>query len=278
MSIEVREMFARIAGGYDRLNAALTLGIDARWRRAAVRLLAPRSGERVLDLCCGTGDVALALEAALRPGGAAVGADFCAPMLRLASEKRRARGVAARALPLVAADALALPFAGGAFDAAAVAFGVRNVDDPVAALREMARVVRPGGRVVVLELGRPRPAALAALYERVARRAIPALGAWLGGERAAYQYLPRSAAAFPSGEAFLGLARRAGLEAPRAVPLLLGVAWLYRGEVPAAPPRGHATAARAGTTRGGPSGAPSGARTAAAGCAPEGARRPTCSS
>jgi len=223
-------MFAGIAPRYDRANVVLSLGIDRLWRRRARRLLAPRAGERILDVCCGTGDVALGLRDAVGPRGRIVGADFCAPMLALAATK--AGRLAARApLLFVRADALALPFADGAFDAAVVAFGIRNVDDPVRGLREMARVVRPGGRVVVLEFGRPEAPVLAPLYRWYSRVVIPRVGALVSGDRAPYEYLPRTSAAFPSGAAFTALMREAGLASPRALPLTLGVAFAYRGEV-----------------------------------------------
>ena len=233
MSVAVQTMFATIARGYDRANAVLSLGIDRGWRRRAIRLLAPRPGERILDACCGTGDVALALAPAVLPGGSVVGADFCEPMLERARAKRAARGgdPVARAVTFIAADALALPFADGELDGAIVAFGVRNLDDPVRGLRELARVVRPGGRVVVLEFGQPRAALFGPAFRWYASAVMPALGALVTGERAPYEYLPRTSAAFPSGEAFVRLMTAAGLGQSRAEPLTLGVAWAYRGEV-----------------------------------------------
>ncbi len=236
MTTAIRDMFASIAPRYDRANAVLSLGIHASWRRRAVALLDPRPGERVLDVCCGTGDLAVLLERGVRPGGTVIGADFCAPMVALAREKRAARGVPAAGLGLLVADALALPFPDASFDAATIAFGIRNVDDPLAALREIARLVRPGGRAVVLEFGQPEAPLLAPAYRWYSRALLPALGALLTGRRDPYEYLRRSAAAFPSGERFLDLLRDAGFRSPRAVPLAFGIAWAYRGEVaPAAP-------------------------------------------
>lgn len=230
MSTAVRAMFSSIAKRYDRANAVLSLGIHGSWRRSALRLLDPRPGERFLDVCCGTGDVALALAAAVGPGGRVVGADFCDPMLRLA----RAKLAADRAAPvaLLGADALRLPFANATFDGVTVAFGVRNLDDLDAGLRELRRVVRPGGRVVVLEFGQPTAPVFAPVYRCYSSAILPRVGGWLTGERAPYEYLPRTAAAFPAGEAFLERLGRAGLTGARAVRLTLGIAYAYRGDVP----------------------------------------------
>lgn len=234
MSAAVRAMFGAIARRYDRANAVLSLGVHGAWRRSAVRLLAPRPGERILDACCGTGDLALAIAPHVAPLGGVTGVDFCAPMLGLAREK--ARG----AVAFLEADALALPFPDARFDAAAVAFGVRNLDDPARGLRELARVVRPGGRVVVLEFGQPAAPLLGPIFRWYARVAMPAIGALVTGLRAPYEYLPRTAAAFPAGEAFLPLMAAAGLGRARAVPLTFGIAWAYRGEKRAAAREGGA--------------------------------------
>ncbi|MBL8749905.1 MAG: bifunctional demethylmenaquinone methyltransferase/2-methoxy-6-polyprenyl-1,4-benzoquinol methylase UbiE [Planctomycetes bacterium] len=226
----IQRMFAEVAPGYDRANRALSLGIDVWWRRCAVRTVDVRPGERGLDVCSGTGDLAFALQ---RAGADVVGADFCAPMLARAAAK--GHGAADRAAPgFLCADALALPFADGVFDFATVAFGIRNVSDPVAALREMARVVRPGGRVVVLEFTKPRVPLLGSAYRFYFRRVLPRLGAWISGAKnGAYHYLHESVMAFPEREAFADVMRSAGLSSPRYRLLTGGIAALYRGEVDA---------------------------------------------
>ena len=221
----IQRMFAEVAPGYDRANRALSMGIDTWWRRQAVRLTAVRAGERGVDVCAGTGDLSFALQ---RAGARVVGTDFCAPMLVRAAAKS-SHGSSPRFL---AGDALELPFADGSFDFATVAFGIRNVSDPGAGLREMARVVRPGGRVVVLEFTRPRVPVLGSLYRFYFRRVLPKLGGWISGARSgAYRYLHDSVMAFPEREDFLALMRTAGLEAPSMRLLTGGIAALYRGEV-----------------------------------------------
>lgn len=221
----IQRMFADVAPGYDRANHALSLGVDLWWRRQAVGLTGVVRGERGLDVCAGTGDLSLALQ---RCGAEVVGADFCAPMLVRAAAK-----CGQRAGPrFLAADALALPFGDAVFDFATVAFGIRNVSDPRAALREMARVVRPGGRVVVLEFCKPRFPLLASAYRFYFRFVLPVLGSWIcGTKNGAYRYLHDSVMAFPERHEFLQLMREAGLQLPGMRLLTGGIAALYRGEV-----------------------------------------------
>ena len=225
----IRSMFAAVAPGYDRANRALSLGIDVLWRRRTVRAVGVVRGEQGLDVCTGTGDLCFALHAA---GAAMVGADFCTPMLERACAKNRRHDSGGSAPRFLAADAMALPFPTAAFDFATVAFGIRNVSDPLAALREMSRVVRPGGRVVVLEFTRPRVPLLGAAYWFYFRRILPRLGAWISGARnGAYHYLHDSVVAFPEREQFLALMQQAGLQQPTARLLTGGIAAIYRGEV-----------------------------------------------
>jgi len=228
MSTQVREMFASIAQRYDAANQVLSLGVHRGWRREAVLLSGARSGDKVLDCATGTGDLALSFKRAVGASGLVVGTDFCAEMLAPAPAKARKAGLEVR---FEVADALALPFAENSFDIASIGFGIRNVDDPVACLREMARVVRPGGRVVVLEFGQPR-GVFGALFRLYSRSVMPAIGGALTGNRAAYEYLPRTAAAFPAGDRFLALMDEAGSFATRtAHPLLAGTAFVYVGTV-----------------------------------------------
>jgi demethylmenaquinone methyltransferase/2-methoxy-6-polyprenyl-1,4-benzoquinol methylase len=228
MSAQVRDMFASIAQRYDAANEVLSLGVHRGWRREAVRLSGAREGDRVLDCATGTGDLALSFKRAVGASGLVVGTDFCAEMLASAPGKARKAGLEVR---FEVADALALPFANASFDIASIGFGIRNVDDPVACLREMARVVRPGGRVVVLEFGQPR-GAFGALFRLYSRSVMPAIGGVLTGNRAAYEYLPRTAAAFPAGDRFLAMMDGSQAFATRSAhPLLAGTAYVYVGTV-----------------------------------------------
>jgi demethylmenaquinone methyltransferase/2-methoxy-6-polyprenyl-1,4-benzoquinol methylase len=221
-------MFASIAPRYDAANEVLSLGAHRSWRRAAVRLARVRPGDRVLDCATGTGDLAIAMKRAAGPAGEVVGTDFCAPMLASAPAKAARAGVH---VTFEVADALSLPYGDGSFDVASIAFGIRNVDDPVRCLREMARVVRPGGRVVVLEFGQPR-GVFGAIFRAYSRVVMPAVGGLLTGNRAAYEYLPRTAAAFPAGDRFLALMDDARCFSSReAHPLWAGTAYVYVGTV-----------------------------------------------
>ena len=193
----VRAMFDRIAPVYDLMNRFMTAGLDRRWRRATAEA-AVRPGDRVLDACCGTGDLALACA---RAGGQVTGLDFSEPMLERARRK-------APELEWVRGDLLALPFPDASFDTATVGFGVRNVEDVGAALRELRRVLRPGGRLGVLEITRPR-GLLRHFYGLWFDRVVPLLGRVLPGG-AAYTYLPASVKRFPAPEDLARLLQEAG--------------------------------------------------------------------
>lgn len=222
----IQQMFAEIAPGYDRANRALSMGVDVRWRKRTVKTVDPQAGERGLDVCSGTGDLCFALQGA---GATMTGADFCAPMLQHTHKKQPSSG---RRSDFLAADAMNLPFGDNQFDFATVAFGIRNVAEPIVALREMARVVRPGGRVVVLEFCKPRVPVFSSLYRFYFGRILPKLGKWISGAKNdAYRYLHDSVQAFPERAAFLELMREAGLGTPRQRLLTGGIAAIYRGEV-----------------------------------------------
>ncbi|HLE96586.1 MAG TPA: bifunctional demethylmenaquinone methyltransferase/2-methoxy-6-polyprenyl-1,4-benzoquinol methylase UbiE [Candidatus Thermoplasmatota archaeon] len=218
----VQRMFARIAPRYDRANDVLSLGLHRAWKRRAVRLAHARRGDRALDLATGTGDLVGPLARAVGEKGRVVAVDLTIAMLRVA--RGRLKGPA-----WTAADALHLPLRDGSVDAVTMAFGIRNVPDPVACLREIRRVLRVGQRAVVLEFGQPR-GPLGAPFGWYSRAVIPRVGGWLTGDRSAYEYLPRTAAAFPSGKAFEALVREAGLAPVLTESLLGGVAWLYVAE------------------------------------------------
>jgi demethylmenaquinone methyltransferase/2-methoxy-6-polyprenyl-1,4-benzoquinol methylase len=221
-------MFSAIAPRYDVANEVLSLGVHRRWRARAVGLSGALPGHAVLDCATGTGDLAFALKRAVGPTGRVLGTDFCEAMLAEAPKKAQRLALDVK---FEVADAMALPYGDGLFDVSTIAFGIRNVDDPVRCLREMARVVKPGGKVVVLEFGQPG-GLFGVLFRFYSRVVMPAVGALVTGQRAAYEYLPRTAAAFPAGDRFLGLMDEAGVFSARAAhPLTFGVAYAYVGTV-----------------------------------------------
>jgi demethylmenaquinone methyltransferase/2-methoxy-6-polyprenyl-1,4-benzoquinol methylase len=219
-------MFDRIAPRYDLLNRLLSAGIDVRWRRAAVDFLELAGPARVLDLCSGTADLLIEVlgRDARRSG---TGVDLSVPMLARGLRKIRDRGMGGRAA-LVAGDAEALPCADACFDAALVAFGIRNVGVPGDALREVARVLRPGGRLVVLEFSIPG-GVLGRAYSVYFSHVLPRIGAMISGHGAAYSYLPASVSRFPGPAEFARLMESSGFEEVRLKKLTGGIAHLYRG-------------------------------------------------
>ena len=237
-------MFDRIAGVYDLLNGAMTAGLHHRWRRRAVELARVGPGSRVLDLATGTGDLALELARRVAPGGEVVGADFSEGML----DRARAKLAAAEGLEVRPrfewADAMQLPYDDDSFDAATVGFGVRNFEDLGRGLAEMARVVRPGGRVVVLEITTPRRPPLSLFYRLWFDRLVPALGRLTGGlarvtRRSsssggiaqAYSYLPDSVKRFPAPAALAAELERAGLADIHYVVTAGGIVAIHAGVV-----------------------------------------------
>lgn len=225
----VKRMFGEIAGRYDFLNHLLSLGVDHYWRWRTVRRVPPQSQEPILDLCTGTGDLALAYLRASRGTTAVVGADFCHEMLVIGEAKARRAG-AGGLLNFLEADAQRLPLPDDHFQIVCVAFGLRNITDTDRGLREMTRVCRPGGRVAVLEFSQPRWQPFRAVYGWYFQNVLPRIGQALARNRLdAYNYLPESVGEFPSGEALVERMRTAGLHDVRHYPLTLGVATLYVG-------------------------------------------------
>ncbi len=216
----IARMFDRIAPTYDLLNHLLSAGVDRAWRRRAVAALAPGSHDRVLDVCTGTGDLALALLDA--GAGTVEGCDFSEAMIG------RARAKAGERVRFRVADALHLPYEDGAFDAVAVAFGVRNFSDLGRGLGELARVLGPGGRLMVLEFSRPPNPLLRGAYETYSMLVLPLVGNLVsGGSDNAYAYLPRSVRAFPGTEAFSRRLLAAGFASVRVERLTGGIAAIH---------------------------------------------------
>ena len=220
----IQSMFGSIAGRYDRANTVMSAGVHHLWRRRAVRWSGAKEDDAVLDCATGTGDLAIAFKKAVG-SGCVVGTDFTPEMIALARKK-------SRAITFEVADVTALPFDDAAFDIASISFGIRNVGDPMKAIAELARVVRPGGRVIVLEFGQPSNGLASALYDSYRRHFLPRLGGAVTGERDAYEYLESSAARFPCGEEFVAMMRGAARFTSIDVrPLTFGIAYLYRGVV-----------------------------------------------
>jgi len=223
---QVNRMFDRVAGQYDLLNSVMTAGLHHRWRERAAERAELGPGDAALDVCCGTGDLALELSRRVAPGGHVVGCDFSEPMLDLAREKVDARD--AEGVRFEWADALRLPYDAGRFDAVTVGFGARNLADLDRGLREMARVLKPGGRAVILEITQPRRPPLSFFYSVWFDRIVPRLGA-LSSDPEAYAYLPESVRSFPSPLGLAEMMDAAGFERIRYTVLAGGIIAIHSG-------------------------------------------------
>ena len=224
---KVQEMFNGIAPKYDLLNHLLSMGIDKSWRRKAMRELEGGRRRTVLDIACGTGDFSIE---ALRHGvERVVGADISENMLAVAREKAREKGLEDR-LEFRYGDSENLDFEDGTFDAVTVAFGVRNFEHLERGLAEMCRVLRPGGKVVVLEFSTPERFPMKQLYRFYFKQILPRVGGFVSGDRKAYEYLPASVFAFPQGDRFLQIMRSCGYRNVAQRRLTFGIASLYTGE------------------------------------------------
>lgn len=223
-AVQVRSMFARIAHRYDLLNHVLSAGIDRGWRKAVLRQAGPLEGRVAVDVAAGTGDLTFVLQKA---GARAIGVDFTFEMLAIAEDKRSERPCL-----FVDGDALALPIADGAADVATIAFGLRNLEDRVRGLAELARIVRPGGQVLVLEFSMPRGRVLGAGYSFYFTRVLPRVGGWISGDAAAYRYLPDTVQAWPSPEELQAEMESVGLVDCGFKRLSGGIACLSHGTVP----------------------------------------------
>jgi len=221
------EMFDQIAGRYDLLNRVMSMGIDQSWRRKTVAAMELPAGAQVLDLATGTGDLALMI-ARLHPDATVIGSDPSSRMLEVGVQKVARVGLADR-VSLELGDAQALPYEDDAFDGCCIAFGIRNVPDRSAALAEMARVTRPGGRVAVLELGEPSVGWLSPIARFHVRKVIPKIGGMLSGSEE-YKYLQQSIAAFPAADRFAEQMQASGLNVLEVKPLTFGACTLFVAE------------------------------------------------
>jgi demethylmenaquinone methyltransferase/2-methoxy-6-polyprenyl-1,4-benzoquinol methylase len=223
---QVNSMFDRIAGRYDSMNSAMTAGLHHRWRARAADRAELDPGQAALDVCCGTGDLALELRRRVGPTGRVVGCDFSEPMLELAREKAKRAGVGD--VEFQWADALELPYEDASFDAVTVGFGVRNLADVERGIAEMGRVLRPGGRLVILEITRPTRPPLSSFFSLWFDRLVPLIGRF-ASDGAAYSYLPASVQSFPGPEQLGGVIAEAGFDGVRWLLLAGGIIAIHSG-------------------------------------------------
>jgi demethylmenaquinone methyltransferase/2-methoxy-6-polyprenyl-1,4-benzoquinol methylase len=221
-------MFDAIAGRYDLLNTVLSGGLDRYWRRRAIRSLRLTGKERVLDVCTGTADVAIGAAGRARGAARVVGVDFSGSMLAHGLSKVKNAALSDR-IQLIRGDAMALPAADASVDAATIAFGIRNVQRTDAACRELFRVLRPGGRLAILEFGLPVIPAVRPLYLWYFNHVLPRIGRAVSRHDAAYTYLPQSVGSFQFGEEFARILRDTGFSQVQASPLAFGIVYLYTG-------------------------------------------------
>jgi demethylmenaquinone methyltransferase/2-methoxy-6-polyprenyl-1,4-benzoquinol methylase len=225
----IRNMFSKVAARYDHANSILSVGIHHLWRKKLVQLSGVQKGDKVLDCATGTGDLAIAFKKQVGSDGEVIGTDFCAEMLAYAPDKARQNDLS---IKFEQADVTQLQYPDRQFDIVSISFGIRNVSDPVKALREMGRVTKPGGRVMILEFGQMQTPLIGPLYNFYSEKVLPKVGGWVTGQKEAYDYLQKSSAAFPSRESFLNLMTEAGcFEKSEYTSVSFGIAYIYSGVV-----------------------------------------------
>jgi demethylmenaquinone methyltransferase/2-methoxy-6-polyprenyl-1,4-benzoquinol methylase len=226
---QIQQMFDGIAPSYDRLNHLMSLDVDKRWRRRALKEIVDGTSQEILDVACGTGDSTIAIALAAGSGSRVTGVDISEGMMALVVRKAAHEGVHDR-IRLQVADGENLPFKDGSFHRVSCAFGIRNFEHKELGLKEFYRVLKPGGKAVVLELSLPRNRTLRRLYDVYFTRILPWVGGRLSGDKAAYRYLPASVHAFPSPERFCVLMQKAGFSRVRYRSLSLGLCCMFVGE------------------------------------------------
>lgn len=226
---KIEQMFNDIAPSYDRLNHLMSLGIDNIWRKKAIKEIVDGTQQQILDVACGTGDSTIAIAKAMEPGGRVTGIDISAGMMEPLMRKAAHEGVHDR-IKLLQADALQMPFEADTFHRVTCAFGIRNFEDRKKGLAEFLRVLKPGGKAVILELGIPDKPFIKTLYDIYFRHILPLIGGLISGNRAAYRYLPESVYAFPRPEAFCAMMERAGFHNVRHRNFTFGLCRLFIGE------------------------------------------------
>lgn len=226
---DIQSLFSSIAPGYDKANDWITFGLAKRWRHSLVEFSRVLPGDRVLDCATGTGDLAIEFKRAVGEKGDVVGTDFCQAMLERAPLKAQAGGMN---IQFQWADVMSLPFESDLFDVSSIAYGIRNVENPVQALSEMARVTRSGGRVVILETGDSQWPLFQSVFDLYFKSVVPVIGGAITGKKEAYRYLNKSSKKFPSRDAFLKLMEETGaFSRMEFQPLLGGASFMYRGIV-----------------------------------------------
>ena len=226
---KIQQMFDGIAGDYDRLNHIMSLGIDRSWRRRAIKEIVSRGvAQEILDIACGTGDFSIAIARAMAPSSRVTGLDLSEGMLAVMRSKLAAAGLEGR-VACVQGDSEALPYAGGSFDCVTIAFGIRNFEHRETALREILRVLKPGGKLVILELSVPSNPVIRWCYNLYFTRILPLIGGKVSGDKAAYRYLPASVLNFPAKDEWMATMRACGYDGVRHKAFTLGICRMYVG-------------------------------------------------
>lgn len=226
---KIRSMFSKVAAKYDRANSVLSIGIHHLWRKKVVELSSVQPGMKVLDCATGTGDLAIEFKKAVGTTGEVIGTDFCQEMLDPAPAKAKLDNLD---ILFELADVTKLQYADKKFDVSSISFGIRNVNDPVKALTELARVVKPGGKVMILEFGQMDIPLISGLYNFYSEKILPKIGGLVTGQTDAYEYLQKSSAAFPCKEQFLELMKSSGVFSEMSyTPVSFGIAYIYQGTV-----------------------------------------------
>jgi len=223
----IRNMFKKVAPGYDRANDILSAGIHHLWRKKVVKLAGVKPGQKILDCATGTGDLAIEFKKAVGPSGTVIGTDFCKEMLEPAPGKAQKQQLE---IQYSVADVMNLPFADSEFDRSSISFGIRNVQDPTKAVQELARVVKPGGRVLILEFGQMKAPVIKDLYQFYSDKILPWMGGIVTGQAEAYDYLQKSSARFPCREEFVELMKKAyAFKKVEFFSVSFGIAYIYIG-------------------------------------------------
>ena len=226
---KIRSMFSKVASQYDKANNVLSVGIHHLWRTKLVQLADVKPGMQILDCASGTGDLAIEFKKNVGSTGSVLGTDFCAEMLESAPQKAKDRNLD---IQFELADVTQLQYSDNSFDRVSISFGIRNVSDPVKALKEMARVTRNGGKVLVLEFGQMSIPVVSSLYNFYSEKILPKIGGLVTGQGEAYDYLQKSSAAFPCREQFLDLMKKSNSFSEMSfTPVSLGIAYIYVGVV-----------------------------------------------